>query len=469
MLNNIILNTDSYKTSHFVQYPPGTQYISSYIESRGQQQLDILPPTDEIVHFGLQAFIKEYLLNPITMEDFYIAHDLYKKHGVPFYSEGWNYILNAHGGYLPLEIRALPEGTVVDKKVPQVEVVNTDPKCFWLTSYIETALLRAVWYPSTVATLSRETKKIIMDYLRLTCEKPDQEIGFKLHDFGCRGVSSNESAALGGMAHLVNFLGTDTVPALLAARKYYGEDIAGFSIPASEHSTMTAWGQGGESDAYANMLKQFGGEGKLVACVSDSYDIYNACSKLWGEELRQQVKDMGGTLVVRPDSGNPVEMVHSVVTMLGERFGFDRNLKGYKVLRPCIRVIQGDGVTPKTIRLILENLKQHGWSAENVAFGMGGALLQKVDRDTLKYAMKANAIKLEDGKWRDVYKDPVTDSGKTSKRGRVSVLRDIDGFHYYMATASLDECDEDRLVPTYRNGELLQDYSFGEVRLNASI
>ena len=182
-----------------------------------------------------------------------------------------------------------------------VQVINTDPRVPWLTSYIETALLRAIWYPTTVATISYGIKEIIKEYLDQTSDDTKAQLPFKLHDFGARGTSSQESAMLGGMAHLVNFQGTDTLSAIVGARRYYNANMAGFSIPASEHSTMTSWGKEGETDAYTNMIKQFAGEGKIFAVVSDSYDIYNAVSNIWGITLKEEVKKSGATLVIRPD------------------------------------------------------------------------------------------------------------------------------------------------------------------------
>ncbi len=371
MFTNLILNTDSYKASHFLQYPAGTQVVSSYIESRGGQ----FPQT---LFFGLQAFIKEYLLKPVTTADIDEAEALFAAHGVPFFRQGWEQIVQQHGGFLPIEIQALPEGMIVPTGNALVQIRNTDPQAFWLTSYLETALLRAVWYPTTVATLSWQVKQSIRQALEATCDNPAAELPFKLHDFGARGVSSHESAALGGMAHLVNFMGTDTVVALLAARKYYGADMAGFSIPAAEHSTMTAWGREGEADAYVNMLQQFGQAGKLLAVVSDSYDIYHAVSEIWGKQLRAQVESSGATVVIRPDSGVPEAVVPEVLERLYAEFGGRVNSKSYKVLSDCVRVIQGDGVDVNSIGVILQRIQQAGFSTENVAFGMGGGFCRRL-------------------------------------------------------------------------------------------
>jgi nicotinamide phosphoribosyltransferase len=456
---NLILNTDSYKVSMFKQYPAGTTGVYSYIESRGGRY-------DRTVFFGLQAFIKEYLLEPITQADIDIADEILTAHGEPFNRSGWEYILRVHKGFLPVVIRAVPEGTVVPVKNVLATIENTDPECFWLTTWLETALLRAVWYGTTVATQSWTIKRVILDYLEKTGDP--STIDFKLHDFGARGVSSMESAGIGGAAHLVNFMGTDTITGVLYAREYYSAGVAGFSIPAMEHSTVTSWGREGEVDAYRNMLNQFARAGTILAVVSDSYDIYNAASKLWGEELRQQVIDSGATVVIRPDSGDPVEVNRRLIEILGEKFGYTVNTKGFKVLNN-VRLIQGDGINELTVRSILGAFMAMGWSADNIAFGMGGALLQQVDRDTQKFAMKCSAAEIN-GKWVDVVKDPVTDSGKKSKAGRVTLWTNGTGEYVSSVDQPTQWADKGwtkALVPVFWDGNLCKDYTFEEVRANA--
>jgi nicotinamide phosphoribosyltransferase len=454
-LGNLILNTDSYKASHFLQYPPGTEEVSAYIESRGGR----FPHT---LFFGLQTFIKQYLLTPITYDDVGEAEELLTAHGLPFNQAGWLRIVNEHGGHLPVEIAAVEEGQVIPIHNAIVQLHNTDRQLPWVTSYIETALLRGVWYPTTVATLSFEAKRVIRRYLDLTCDDPAAQIGFKLHDFGARGVSSLESAMLGGMAHLVNFLGTDTLAAVQGARRFYGASMAGFSIPAAEHSTITGWGRDHEVDAYANMIDRFGAPGKLVAVVSDSYDIFNAVSELWGKSLKDRVLRSGATLVIRPDSGDPAKIVVEVARRLADAFGATVNRRGYSVLNPCVRIIQGDGMDLDQIGAVLAALADTKMSAENIAFGMGGGLLQKVDRDSMKWAMKASAIKVN-GRWRDVYKDPVTDPGKTSKRGRQALIHDAEGWRTIAAAGGGDN----RMTPLYRDGKLLRQTTFDAIRARA--
>jgi len=317
IFDNIILATDSYKVSHYRQYPPDTEYVYSYFESRGGKFPDV-------TFFGLQYFIKRYLAGVVvTQEKIDEAEEIFNLHmgGPHFNRKGWEHILNKCGGKLPISIKAVPEGTTVPTKNVLFTMVNTDPECYWLTNYLETLMVQ-VWYPMTVCTSSRAQKKLIMEYLRKTgaSEESMGGINFQLHDFGYRGVSSVESAALGGASHLVNFQGTDTVAGLIMAKFYYGHqygpspfgpdvpnNVAGYSIPAAEHSTITSWGKAGECDAFKNMLTQY--PDGLVAVVSDSYDIYNACKELWGKELKEMIKNRAGRLVVRPDSGEPKVIV----------------------------------------------------------------------------------------------------------------------------------------------------------------
>lgn len=467
-LDNLILNTDSYKASHWLQYPPGTDATFFYVESRGGIY-------DRTLFFGLQAIIKEFLERPVTHADVDEAAALLAQHGEPFNEAGWRRIVDVHSGRMPLRIRAVPEGTVVPTHQALVTIESTDPEAFWLPSYLETLLLR-LWYPVTVATISWHVKQTIRDYLERTSDDPEGQLPFKLHDFGARGVSSVESAGLGGMAHLVNFMGTDTLAALLTARAYYNEPMAGYSIPAAEHSTITSWGREREVDAYRNMLRQFAKPGSLVAVVSDSYDIYTAIREHWGSALRQEVIDSGATLVVRPDSGDPVEVVHECLLLLDETFGSTVNAKGYKVLNH-VRLIQGDGINPESIRMILERVVGAGFAADNIAFGMGGALLQHLNRDMQKFALKCSAARI-DGDWIDVYKDPVTDPGKQSKRGRL-MLAHNPGTGEYRTLAvppeaknatdlALPDGFEDAMLTVWEDGRWGAHWQFAEVRERAN-
>jgi len=454
--SNLLLRTDSYKVSHWMQYPPGTQTVFSYIESRGGL-------FSHSLFFGLQAYLREYLQTPVTRDDVDEAAALMAVHGEPFNREGWLRLIEKHGGLMPVRIRAVPEGSVLPVHNVLATIENTDPEFFWVTSFLETELLRAIWYPTTVATVSAAAKTTLLRYLEATCDDPQGQIAFKLHDFGARGVSSLESAALGGMAHLVNFMGTDTLSALMAARRYYDCDVAGFSIPAAEHSTITGWGREHEADAYRNMVAQFGKPGAIFAVVSDSYDIFNACARLWGDALREQVIRSGATLVVRPDSGDPAETTLKVAQILAERFGTTTNAKGFRVLNN-VRIIQGDGVTLDSLRLCLSNFFHNGFSAENIAFGMGGGLLQQVNRDTMQWAMKCSAMQV-DGEWRDVYKAPVGDTSKTSKKGRLVLAASADGeVRTQRAEQVLEPGQVDLLETVYENGRIVRESGFEAIR-----
>lgn len=461
MKYGIVFDTDSYKASHYLQYPPGTTSMMSYIESRGGEY----PYT---VFFGLQYYLKEYLARPITVEEVEKAKVFFEVHGEPFNYEGWMYIAKDLKGKIPVRIRAVPEGTVLPTHHALVTIESTDPKVFWIVSWIETFLLR-VWYPINVATRSYKIKSIIMNALVRSSDAPLDEINFKLHDFGSRGVSSQESAMIGGAAHLVNFMGSDTVVGVLCANEYYNTPMAAFSIPAAEHSSITSWGRANEVEAYRNMLKQFGKKGSIVAVVSDSYNLWHAVSELWGTHLRQEVIDSGAVVVIRPDSGHPPDVVLKTVELLDEKFGHTINTKNFKVLNN-VRVIQGDGINEHSIQEILEKLLAAGYSATNVAFGMGGALLQQHNRDTQKFAMKCSHIFIGD-KGVDVFKDPVTDSGKTSKCGRLDLIEDFNGKFFNFITVKLE--DNEISAPgtvmrtVFENGEVLIDEDWTTIRSRA--
>lgn len=458
MEHNILLLTDSYKFSHYCQYPPKTEKVYSYFESRGGR-------FEKTMFFGLQYYLKTYLKGKVvTQEKIEQAADYAKLHfgnEKLFNREGWEYILRVYNGVLPVSIKAVPEGTLVENHNVLMTIENTDSKCYWLTNHLETLLVQS-WYGSTVATQSHYIKEMITYYAEQTGDP--SLVCFKLHDFGFRGVSSVESAGIGGAAHLVNFMGTDTVQALIVAREIYKCPMAGYSIPAAEHSTQNSWGKEHEREAMENMLDQYP-EG-LVAVVSDSYDIFSACENIWGTELHDKIMNRKGTLVIRPDSGNPAQVVLKVLDILRSKFGCTVNEKGFKVLDPHVRIIQGDGVNYDSIKDILGQMFVLGWSTDNIAFGMGGALLQSLNRDTQKFAFKCSSVTV-DGQERDVWKDPVTDLGKRSKAGRLELLKGPDG--KYVTVKHGDEPSaEDELVEVFRNGKILKEYTFDEVRANSN-
>ena len=458
-IDNILFNTDSYKVSMHVQYPPGTEFIRSYISSRGGV-------FDEVMFAGLQPFLKNVLAMKITREDVLLADKLWSIHGEPFPLEKWLYIVEKYDGKLPLHIKAVKEGSVIPVKNVLVTIVNTDPECYWLTTWVETAMLRAVWYMTDVATKSYQIKKILKSYL----EKSGDISGlpFKLHDFGARGAHSNESASLGAAAHLFNFMGTDTFVGILRLMNDYSASIEeiGFSIPAGEHSTVTSWGRSGEIDAYFNFVKQFSKPGSIYAVVSDSYDIYNAC-KMWSTgDLKDAVIKSGGKLVIRPDSGDPLIVLPKMLHILGENFGFTVNSKGYKVLNH-VAVIWGDGINKQSIEAILRTMVDlHGWSADNFAFGMGGALLGASQRDDQKWAMKCSQAGIRKNgilEWVDVFKDPITDSSKSSLKGDVILVKNQESIRT-IRREDIAIDDVQLLESKFIDGELFNLLSLSEIR-----
>lgn len=424
---NPLVKADSYKLSHFSQYPKGTEHIYSYIEARKGSY--------PVVVLGIDDFVCK-IAGEVTQENVDELRELATAHGVPFYEEGWTLLLKTYKGIgFPVKVMGVPEGTVVNPSQPVAAIVNMDTRFRWLTSFFETLFLRCVWYPSTVASRSRYIKTRIKGFMEYTGADMST-LDFKLHDFGARGVSSDESAERGGAAHLTQFKGSDTMEAVQYVRNKYGV-TAGFSIPATEHSTVTSWGREFEIEMYENFIRSVGGVGKIFACVSDSYNIWEAL-KMW-KKLEPVLLEVGGTLVVRPDSGDPVTTPVQVIEELMDLFGFTVNAKGYKVLPPHIRVIQGDGVDEQSIIRIMQRMVDRKLSIDNIAFGMGGGLLQSLTRDTLGWAMKCSAA-MVNGEWRDVYKDPIG-GGKTSKRGLV----------YTDGVIEYDSEEASRLVsdPTY--------------------
>ncbi len=468
--NNLILLADAYKYSHHKLYMPGTTKVYSYLESRGGK-------FDETVFYGLQYFLKEYLEGfAFTQEDLDEAAPLMEQvfgRNDVFDKRKFQYILDTYDGKLPVRIKAVPEGSVVPTSNVLMTIENTDPKCFWLTNFLETLLMQ-VWYPATVASISREVKKVVTRYFEETAT-PGAEAGidFVLNDFGFRGVSSVESAGLGGSAHLINFRGSDTIAGSVLAKRYYGaSEMAGLSVPATEHSICTLLGKEGELEVFKHVLETF--PTGIVACVSDSYNIFHAVEQYWGKDLKTQVLERDGTLVIRPDSGDPVKTLLTIFELLFKQFDYTINEKGYKVLPPQVRVIQGDGVNYDAIKKMYQALKEHQISAENLVLGMGGALLQKLDRDTQKFALKCSYAEIN-GKGVIVQKSPtemdadgnITGSFKKSKGGRLKLVK-LNGT---FKTVNEDEFPElkDELVTVFENGEVTTEYTFEEIRERVAV
>jgi nicotinamide phosphoribosyltransferase len=452
-MHNIILMTDSYKAGHAKCYSRDIETIYSYFESRG----GVYPDT---VFFGLQYYLKRFLAGiQVTEEKIDEAEKFWNAHfGRPDYFDRtkWEHILLRHGGRLPVQIHAVPEGTSVPVHNVLMTIENTDPACYWLPNFLETLLVK-VWYPTTIATQSRWIRSKVLEVLERTGDPTG--INFKVHDFGYRGVASEEMAELGAAAHLLSFMGTDTVAGIRMLQEYYGATgMCGFSIPATEHSIMCSFGRDRELEACQNFIEQY--PSGLAACVSDTYDIYECCSEIWGGKLRDKVMARKGTLVVRPDSGDYMEVVPKVLEILADKFGCAKNAKGFKVLDPHVRVIQGDGMNPTTIVELYNHLAKLGWSADNLAVGSGGGLLQQVNRDTQKFAFKCSAARVK-GDYIDVFKEPVTDTGKKSKKGRLKLVGNrLDGF----STHRIEEWLPDAMDLVFKDGQLLKERTLKDVR-----
>lgn len=462
MRKNIILGTDSYKLAHWQQYQPDTEVVYSYFEARKGAEFD------GTVFFGLQYLLKEYLegivVNGQKIDEAELLVEQHLGDKKLFNRKMWEHIWFAHDGKLPIRIKAVPEGSVVPVGNVMMTVENTCPHCAPLTNHLET-LLCHVWHACTVATLSREVKKMVKVFFEKTGAGLEA-LDFMLHDFGYRGVSSTEAAAIGGLAHLVNFKGTDTVAALVAAQEYYGQKgAAAFSVPATEHSVMTSLGPDGEEKIIGQLLDAY--PIGILSVVSDSYDIYNTVENIIGGTYRDRILERDGVFVVRPDSGDPVETVLRLLNILWEKFGGFYNDKGYKVINPKVKVLWGDGLDKDTIYKILASITgMAGWSVENIAtFGMGGGLLQKINRDTQRFAFKCSAQK-RDGEWFDIYKDPI-DGTKSSKRGRLELIKNIEG--YVTVQEGLGGQYENQLVTVFEDGEIKKEWNLEEIRVRAQL
>ena len=459
---NTILLSDAYKNTHYLQYPENTKVIYSYLESRGGYY-------NETMFFGLQMILKKYFTGAVVepwmlddaeefLGDVFFTHEYFNR-------KGWERILNVHGGKLPIKIKAVREGSVVGTRNVLVVVESTDPELAWLTNWAET-VLHQVWYPITVATVSYQIKQEIAKYATRSSDTGVSP--FHLNDFGFRGVSSVESAGIGGSAHLVNFKGTDTLQGIVYAKRYYnaGKGV-GHSVAASEHSTVTIYGKEREFDAYRRHVKEY--PEAIFSEVSDSFNIWEAI-KFFGTELKEEILNRGqktgfAKFVVRPDSGDPVTTSVKVIRELDKYFGHTLNSKNYKVLNPKVGVIYGDGISQESIKYILDAVTNSGYSTDCIVFGMGGKLLQAIDRDTQRFAFKCSAALLDDT-WVDVYKDPVDDHGKVSKKGRLELIKDENGKYQTIPESELNG-RESQLVPVFENGVLLKDYTFEEVRSNS--
>lgn len=449
---NLLLDTDSYKLSHFLGYPEGVSTVYSYLESRGGRY----PAT---IFFGLQRLLIEKLQGQVvTGEKIDEAETFAQAHGLPFNAAGWEHILNEHGGRLPVLIRAVPEGLLVPTHNALMTVENTDPAVPWLTSYLETLLLRDLWYGSTVATRIFTMKRGLKQAYDQT-----SDVGinpFSLLDFSSRGCAGTDANEIGGGAYLTCFAGSDSVPAVRAMNYYYDDDMSGFSVPATEHSIMCSWKHDGPETILA-LLAKMGRPGGILSIVADTWNVFEAAETF--ASLADRFKAAGVTAVFRPDSGHPDEVLPGVLASLEKGFGSTTNSKGYRVL-DGVKVLWGDGVNEHTYIEPLHVAQAFGVSADSIIVASGGGLMQAdMDRDTCKWAFKASEM-IIDGEHVGISKNPITDSGKRSKTGRFSLFRRDDGSYVTQNSAEGDVDEDDLLDARFLNGELIEPTSLAQIR-----
>lgn len=466
-----LIALDFYKTSHPPQYPEGTETVFANFTARSNKHFTWQQAGDGyVVFFGLSGLIQEFLVEGWNERFFNLpakkAVSLFKhimKSCVdPDYDD--SKILELHKvGHLPLQIRALPEGTRVPIGVPMFTVINTDDRFAWLTNKLETLLSTELWGRITIATIAYEYKNICSAYSQTTCDTNDH-LPFQCHDFSMRGVMGYHTSGAVSAGHLLSFAGTDSVPSIAYLMQYYKAlATCGGSIPATEHSVMCAGGKGDEEATIKRLLTEVYPSG-IFSAVLDTWDFFKVLTEML-PRLAKIIKNRDGKFVVRPDSGDPVDIIcgdpkalkdspesKGAIQLLWETFGGHVNHKGYKVLDECIGLIYGDSITLERAEEIFKRLEAKGFASSNVVLGVGSYTYQMVTRDTFGMAMKSTAVKIN-GEWKEIFKDPATDDGtKKSAKGLLQV-REVDGKLTVVDGISPDELDSGLLETVYLNGE----------------
>jgi len=480
-----VLLKDGYKIDHRSQYPNNTEVVYSNVTARGSR----IPGVKSIVVFGPQYFVKEYCINRFNRDFFNLPKEeavrKYKRR-VDFYV-GPDKVTYDHIAalwdlqYLPIEIKAIPEGMICPIRVPMLTIKNTLPEFFWITNMLETILCNVIWQPMTSATIAREYRKILNQFAKLTSDMPDF-VQWQGHDFSMRGMGSFEASLVSGAAHLLSFTGTDTVPAIDFLETYYNADcekeLIGGSVPATEHSVMCLGGYESEEETYRRLLTQVYPEG-IVSIVSDTWDYWKVLTETL-PKIKDLVMSRNGKLVVRPDSGDPVEIIcgfdhekkygknavhgdfraRGSIEILWDIFGGTINSKGYKQLDPHIGLIYGDSITMERCRAICEGLEAKGFASTNIVFGIGSYTYQYNTRDTFGFAMKAT-YGIINGVPHEIYKKPKTDDGiKNSAKGLLCVNEDMT----LTECCTPEQAEGGMLKTIFRDGKLLVDYSLEEIR-----
>jgi len=476
MKTNPFLLTDYYKVGHVFQYPDKTELVYSNLTPRSSRLKDI----DEMVFFGMQYFIKEYLLNYFNDNFFAQPKEKvmadYKRRISTSLLPTYSHLERLHDlGYLPIEIKALPEGSKVPMKVPCITIVNTLPEFYWLTNFLETLLSAIIWQPCTSATIAHAYRKLLNAYADET-GIPAEFVQWQGHDFSFRGMSSLETAVLSGMGHLLSFTGTDTIPAIDALEQYYNADadkeLIGGSVAATEHSVMCSGSKDGELETFKRLITEVYPAG-IVSIVSDTWDLWKVCTE-YLPALKEEILQRDGKVVIRPDSGDPVKIIcgdadgkteqerKGVVELLWDAFGGNITTQGYKLLDPHIGAIYGDSINLERATQICDGLKAKGFASQ-VVFGIGSYTYQYNTRDTFGTAMKATYVVI-DGEGREIFKNPVTDDGtKRSATGLLNVQKENGRFVLY-DKISWEEEAQSELKTVFKDGKITKEFTLAEIR-----
>jgi nicotinamide phosphoribosyltransferase len=467
---NPLLATDVYKMGHMEQYAPGCTKVYSYLTARNDNHFN------KTVFFGLQYYLKEYLSIPLTPqmgEEFLKYRNLILGENSKEVEKKIMALCKL--GYFPLEIKAVEEGTVMPVRNVLMTITNTHPDFYWVVGFVESLLLK-LWYSITVASCCFKYRGLVERHYKNTVSSDMQFLkDFAVHDFGYRGDASEEGAALSGAAHLISFLGSDTVPALPFTVQYYNADLAEpimLSVPASEHSVMCSFGREDELSAFKNMLDLY--PKGIVSIVSDTFDVYKVLTE-FAAILKDQILAREGKVVFRPDSGNPEYIIcgnpdavqgsnewKGAVKLLDEMFGSTVNDKGFKILNPKVGLIYGDGMYYERYERTLVRLEKMGYAACNLVIGVGG-ILRNHSRDTLGFAIKATYVEVN-GQPREIEKDPVTDTKKKSHKGFLSLTWDDEHKYVTKDQCSPEEEHESMLQQVFLNGKLTREFTLKEIR-----
>ena len=477
---NPLLLTDGYKVDHRRQYPDKTTLVYSNWTPRKSR----IEGLDEVVFFGLQYFIKKYIIHDFDAYFFKQPKEevvkKYTRRINNYLGEnqvGTKHIEDLHDlGYIPMVFKALPEGASVPLRVPMFTMYNTIPEFFWLTNYFETLLSAVIWLPCNSATIAREYRKVLDKYADETSSVPDF-VNWQGHDFSMRGMGGIEAAVTSAAGHLLSFTGSDTIPAIDFFEEYYNansdtELIAG-SVAATEHSVMCMGTTEGECETFKRLITEVYPKG-IVSIVSDTWDLWKVLTD-YLPKLKEDIIARDGKVVIRPDSGDPVDIIcgnpngktenekKGVIELLWDVFGGSVNTKGYKELVPQIGAIYGDSITVARATQIGERLKEKGFASTNVILGIGSFTYQYNTRDTFGFAMKATYGEV-DGEGRAIFKDPITDDGtKKSAKGLMKIDL-VDGVYHLTDNVSWQEERQGELKEVFRDGKLLIDQSLSDIR-----